>query len=42
MPHGYEEDPPQTENESWEVSPRLERSLATYAGLEPPTGVSLR
>jgi hypothetical protein len=36
MPRGYEEDPPGPEDDGWDVSPRLERSLTAYAGLTPP------
>jgi hypothetical protein len=39
MPAGYEADPPAAEDNGWEVSPRLERSLTTYAGLMPPEGL---
>jgi hypothetical protein len=39
MPDGYEADPPPPEDDGWDVSPRLERSLTAYAGLRPPEGL---
>ena len=39
MPDGYEADPPAPEDDGWDVSPRLERSLTAYAGLRPPEGL---
>ena len=39
MPRGYEADPPCPEDDGWDVSPRLERSLTAYAGLRPPEGL---
>src|SRR6266516_4030942 len=32
-------DPPCPEDDGWDVSPRLERSLTAYAGLRPPEGL---
>ncbi len=39
MPRGYEADPPSPEDDGWDVSPRLERSLTAYVGLRPPEGL---
>lgn len=39
MPEGYEADPPSPQDDGWDVSPRLERSLTAYAGLRPPEGL---
>lgn len=39
MPRRYEADPPGPEDDGWDVSPRLERSLTAYAGLRPPEGL---
>ncbi len=41
MPRGYEADPLGPEDDGWDVSPRLKRSLTAYAGLTPPPGVKL-
>ncbi len=39
MPGLYEADPPAPGGEWWDVSPRLERSLTAYVGLQPPEGL---
>ncbi len=38
MPDGYEADAPAPEDDGWDVSPRLERSLTAYVRLRPPEG----
>jgi hypothetical protein len=40
MPRGYEADPPCPEDDGWDVSPRLERSLTAYAAPGRPPGMA--
>jgi len=41
LPPGYDDNARWPEDDDWDVSPALERSLVAYAGLAPPPGVHL-
>lgn len=42
LPEGYDDNPPLPEDNGWEVSARLERSLVAYIGLQAPDPAAVR